>query len=119
MKSESWLFPCVCGHDHTAHLGHVHPIGTPEPTHCSQGCGCKEFQPAVAAVSFDRVPVGIIQPQYQFLYDENCRLKQELFRLDAQLTEARRALSAQTERAESLLRQLRAEVIGHVCAGVE
>lgn len=36
---------CACGHDHEAHTGHTHRIGDPEPTFCSQGCGCKAYDP--------------------------------------------------------------------------
>jgi DNA-directed RNA polymerase subunit RPC12/RpoP len=32
-----------CGHSVDAHGGHAHRIGTPPPTHCSQGCGCDAY----------------------------------------------------------------------------
>ena len=39
---------CKCGHAYELHIGHTQafPI-TKIDTHCSQGCGCKEFQPDV------------------------------------------------------------------------
>jgi hypothetical protein len=36
---------CVCGHGRGAHEGHTHLAGTPEPTHCSQGCWCLKYRP--------------------------------------------------------------------------
>lgn len=36
---------CHCGHPPCAHEGHPYHAGTPEPTHCSQGCGCRCFRP--------------------------------------------------------------------------
>jgi hypothetical protein len=40
--------PCArCGHPESAHEGHTHKIGTPEPTHCSRGCGCAAFLPRI------------------------------------------------------------------------
>ena len=36
--------PCGrCGHAKVAHEWHCHRVGTPEPTHCSQLCGCHAF----------------------------------------------------------------------------
>jgi hypothetical protein len=32
-----------CGHSKAEHSGHTHAVGTPEPTHCSQGDGCLSF----------------------------------------------------------------------------
>jgi hypothetical protein len=46
LPDEGWIYyPCVCGHARQAHTGHTHPPGTPESTHCSQGCGCQAFVP--------------------------------------------------------------------------
>ena len=38
-----------CAHCWAAHCGHTHQVGTPEPHHCSQLCGCKAFLPRVVA----------------------------------------------------------------------
>lgn len=34
---------CRCGHSREAHSGHTVAAGQLEPTHCSQGCGCRAF----------------------------------------------------------------------------
>jgi len=40
--------PCArCGHAKAAHEGHCHRIGSPPPTHCSQGCGCAAWLPRI------------------------------------------------------------------------
>jgi deoxyribodipyrimidine photolyase-like uncharacterized protein len=39
------VLPCVCGHAKAAHEGHTHAVGTEPPSHCSQGCGCREYGP--------------------------------------------------------------------------
>ena len=38
---------CICGHHEEAHNGHTHAVGSEEPHHCSQGCGCKYYQQKV------------------------------------------------------------------------
>ena len=40
-----------CGHSRDAHGGHTHRVGTPAPTHCSQGCGCRAFLPRIGRVA--------------------------------------------------------------------
>jgi hypothetical protein len=35
---------CVCGHERGLHEGHTQRPGDPEPTHCSQLCGCHAFR---------------------------------------------------------------------------
>jgi len=46
---------CECGHGRAAHQGHTHLVGTPEPSHCSQGCGCRAFRSRAA------VPVELLR----------------------------------------------------------
>lgn len=46
---------CRCGHPQCAHEGHAHPAGTPEPTHCSRGCGCGCFRPLPGVSYIDLV----------------------------------------------------------------
>jgi hypothetical protein len=46
--------PCatpLCGHAKSAHGGHTHRVGTPEPSHCSQLCGCKAFLPTITGAA--------------------------------------------------------------------
>lgn len=38
---------CVCGHSEGEHNGHTHSIWSEEPHHCSQGCGCKNYETKV------------------------------------------------------------------------
>lgn len=38
--------PCLCGHSRQAHDGHTSTTEQAPPTHCSQGDGCRRFNPA-------------------------------------------------------------------------
>ncbi len=35
---------CVCGHPYSSHVGHTYKLGEKEPHHCSQGCGCHDYE---------------------------------------------------------------------------
>ena len=43
-RAERLAVMCMCGHARAAHEGHTCQPGYPEPTYCSQLCGCGAFR---------------------------------------------------------------------------